>query len=60
MSASVLALVSSEGLTLDERRTFRQIIQRIAALLALGPEWDRSYPGTVTGSFTACEFGITS
>ncbi|MBX3499239.1 MAG: N-6 DNA methylase [Alphaproteobacteria bacterium] len=43
----------------DERRWFRTIIQRIAALLALGPELDRLYQDAVGKAFTAAELGIS-
>jgi hypothetical protein len=45
-------------LTNDERRWFRQIIQRIAALLALGPSLDALYQETVANAFTAEELKI--
>jgi hypothetical protein len=45
-------------LTVDERRWLRQMIQRIAALLALGPTLDSLYQETVSSSFTAVELGI--
>jgi predicted helicase len=47
-----------EGLTDDERRWFRDMIQRIAALLALGPSLDRLYQEAVANVFTAEELGI--
>jgi hypothetical protein len=46
------------ALTDEERRSFRQIIQRIAALLALGPTLDVLYQETAAGAFTAAELGI--
>ena len=45
-------------LTDDERRSFRQIIQRVAALLALGPTLDALYQEAAAGAFTATELGI--
>jgi hypothetical protein len=45
-------------LTDDERKYFRQIIQRIAALLALGAELDALYQRTVMDAFMAVELGI--
>ena len=45
-------------LTDDERIWFRQIIQRIAALLALGPELDAVYQEAVAGAYTVTELGI--
>jgi type ISP restriction-modification system protein/N-6 DNA methylase len=45
-------------LTDDERRWFREVIQRIAALLALGPELDRQYQEAAADAFTASELGI--
>jgi hypothetical protein len=45
-------------LTDDERLWFRQIIQRIAALLALGPALDALYQEAVAGAFTATELNI--
>jgi len=42
-------------LTDDERRWFRQIIQRIAALLALGPSLDGLYQEAVANAFTSDE-----
>lgn len=42
-------------LTDDERRWFRQIIQRIAALLALGPSLDDLYQEAAANAFTAEE-----
>lgn len=45
-------------LTDDERKWFRQIIQRIAALLALGHELDELYQRATSDAFTAMELGI--
>ncbi|MGD9658808.1 MAG: type ISP restriction/modification enzyme, partial [Methylocystis sp.] len=45
-------------LTDDERKWFRQIVQRIAALLALGAELDALYQQAATNAFTATELGI--
>jgi hypothetical protein len=49
---------NGDPLSDDERRSFRQIIQRIAALLTLGPELDMLYQEAATGAFTAAELGI--
>lgn len=48
-----------QPLTDDERRSFRQIIQRIAALLALGPALDGLYQDTAANAFTAEELQIS-
>jgi len=45
-------------LTDDERRWFRQIIQRIAALLALGPSLDTLYQDAAANAFSAEELQI--
>lgn len=45
-------------LTDDERKWFRQVIQRIAALLALGIELDALYQRAAADAFTAAELGI--
>jgi len=45
-------------LTDEERRWFRQIIQRIGALLALEPSLDSLYQEAVASSFTASELEI--
>jgi hypothetical protein len=45
-------------LTNDERRWFRQVIQRIAALLALGPSLNELYERTAANAFTAEELQI--
>lgn len=45
-------------LTETERRWLRQMIQRIAALLALGPTLDALYQEAAAASFTATELGI--
>jgi Type ISP C-terminal specificity domain/N-6 DNA Methylase len=45
-------------LTEDERRWLRQMIQRVAALLALGPTLDELYQGALANSFTAAELGL--
>jgi hypothetical protein len=45
-------------LTDDERRWFRQMIQRISALLALGSKLDALYQNAVVDAFTALELGI--
>jgi hypothetical protein len=49
---------NGEPLTDEERRTFRQIIQRIAALLALGSALDALYQEAAVGAFTAAELRI--
>ncbi len=46
------------ALTDDERRFFRQVIQRIAALLALGSNLDPLYQEAAANAFTATELGI--
>jgi Type ISP C-terminal specificity domain len=43
----------------DERRWFRQVIQRIAALLALGPSLDALYQDAAANAFTAEELQIS-
>jgi hypothetical protein len=45
-------------LTDDERRWFRQIVQRIAALLAMGPSLDTLYQEVAVGAFTADELSL--
>lgn len=45
-------------LTDDERRWFRQIIQRLGALLALGPTLDMLYQEAASNAFTAEELQI--
>lgn len=45
-------------LTDDERKWFRQIVQRIAALLALSIELDALYQQAAADAFTASELGI--
>jgi hypothetical protein len=45
-------------LTDDDRKWFRQIIQRIAALLALGVELDALYQEAAVDAFTATDLGI--
>lgn len=45
-------------LTDDERLWLRQIIHRIAALLALGPDLDVLYQEATVGDFTATELNI--
>jgi hypothetical protein len=47
-----------QPLTDDERRWLRQIIQRIAALLALGPSLDALYQEAAANAFTAEDLGI--
>jgi hypothetical protein len=46
------------ALTDDERRWFRQTIQRLAALLALAPELDSLYQEAASDAFTAAELGM--
>ena len=46
-------------LTDDERRWFREVIQRIAALLALGPSLDALYQEVSANAFTIDELAIT-
>jgi hypothetical protein len=50
---------NGQPLTDDERRWFRQIIQRIAALLALGPSLDALYQEAAANAFTAEELSIS-
>jgi hypothetical protein len=45
-------------LTDDERKWFRQMIQRITELLALGGELNTLYQETAANAFTATELGI--
>jgi hypothetical protein len=47
-----------QPLTADERRWFRSIVQRIAALLTLGERLDELYSAASEGAFTAAELGI--
>lgn len=47
-----------KALTDDERKWFRQVVQRIAALLALGNELDALYQRAAADAFTAAELGI--
>ncbi|HWJ39238.1 MAG TPA: type ISP restriction/modification enzyme, partial [Sphingomicrobium sp.] len=49
-----------EGRPLDdeERRWLRQMIQRIAALLAMGPTLDALYQNAAADSFTAADLGL--
>lgn len=47
-------------LTDAERRWLRQVIQRIAALLALGPTLDALYQEAAAASFTAGDLGLRS
>ena len=47
------------ALTLDESKWLRQMIQRIAALLALGPRLDNLYQNTAAQAFTAQDLGIS-
>jgi hypothetical protein len=49
-----------EPLTDEERRWFRSIIQRIAALLALSPQLDSLYQETSANYFTTVELGISA
>jgi hypothetical protein len=46
------------ALTDDERRWFRQTVQRVAALLALEPELDALYQDAAGDSFTVAELGM--
>jgi hypothetical protein len=43
----------------EERRWFRSIVQRIAALLALGPRLDSLYHEVSANYFTSAELGIS-
>ena len=49
---------NDNALTDDERLWFRQVIQRIGALLALGPTLDSLYQEAAVGAFTAAELEI--
>jgi hypothetical protein len=53
-----ILLRRNKPLTDDERKWFRQIVQRIAALLALGADLNALYQEAVTDAFTATELGI--
>jgi hypothetical protein len=46
-------------LTDDERKWIRQVIQRVAALLALGPSLNELYQDATTNAFTIEELKIT-
>jgi len=46
-------------LTDEERHWFRAMVQRIAALLALGPQLDVLYQQASTNCFTVAELGIS-
>ncbi len=48
-----------QPLTDDERRWFRQIIQRVAALLALSPTINALYQEASINCFTSAELGIS-
>jgi hypothetical protein len=50
---------NEKPLTDDERQWLRQIIQRVAALLALGPVLNELYEQTAASAFTAEEPQIT-
>ena len=47
-----------EALGLPELRWFRQMVQRVAALLSLGPRLDAAYEASLSGAFTAAELGV--
>jgi len=47
-----------QPLTDDERRWLRQMVQRIAALLALGPILDGLYRGAAAGCLTITDLRI--
>ncbi len=49
---------SDEPLTTEERRWFKSIVQRIAALLALGPELDKLYSAASEDALTAKDLGL--
>lgn len=49
---------SDEPLTTDERRWFKSMVQRIAALIALGSELDKLYSGASEDALTAKELGL--
>lgn len=45
-------------LTVDERRWFKSVVQRIAAIKALSPRLDELYSSAAENAFTAIELGI--
>ena len=47
-----------QPLTTGERRWFRSIVQRIAAVLVLGPDIDALYSSASANAFTAKELKI--
>ncbi len=47
-----------QPLTPDERRWFKSIVQRIAALLALSGRLDELYSAASENAFTAADLGI--
>ena len=47
-----------QPLTADERRWFRTVVQRIAALLSLSPRLDELYSAASENAFTAIELSI--
>jgi hypothetical protein len=49
---------NGDPLTDEERKWFRKIVQRIAALLALGSKLDELYQLTAADAFKATELGI--
>lgn len=50
---------AGKPLTEEERVWFRSIVQRIAALLALGPTLDALYQQASSDCFTSAELGIS-
>lgn len=50
---------SDMSLTDDEWRWFRSIVQRVAALLAVGPSLDALYQEAASDAFTVTDLGIT-
>ncbi len=49
---------NGEPLTTDERRWFKSVVQRIAALIALSANLDELYSAASENAFTAAELGI--
>ncbi len=47
-----------EPLTVKERRWFKSIVQRIAAILALAARLDELYSSASENAFTASELGV--
>ena len=45
-------------LTAEERRWFKAIVQRVAAILAFGSRLDELYSAAAENAFTAADLGI--